>query len=286
VIGAAEIAVRIRALPALSRAAARLHALAADPRSSAADLEAAIRPDAALTANLLRVANSAYFGLRSRAQTARQAVSLLGLRRVCEVATSAAFAPVIPARLPGYEVDAAAFWTHSVAVGVLAERLAQEAGTPPELTFTAGLLHDLGKLAICAWVSGEAGAILTRTRGGETFAAAERDVLGLDHAEVGDLLAAAWGLPPAVAAAARWHHRPADAAAGPDGRLVALVHAADALAHSLGLGADAGELARHIDPEAARVAGVSSRRLEWVASESLEPIREMARLFAAGGGEP
>jgi putative nucleotidyltransferase with HDIG domain len=284
VIGAAELAVRIRALPALSQAAARLHALAADPRSSAADLEAAIRPDPALTANLLRVANSAYFGLRSRAETARQAVALLGLRRVCEVATSAAFAPVIPARLPGYELDAAAFWTHCVAVAVLAERLAQEAGTPPELTFTAGLLHDLGKLAICAWVSGSSGAILARARGGEAFAAAERDVLGLDHGEVGDLLAAAWGLPPAVAAAARWHHRPAEAA-GPDGRLVALVHAADALAHSLGLGADAGELARQIDPRAARLAGVSARRLERVASESLEPIRDMARLFAAGGGE-
>jgi putative nucleotidyltransferase with HDIG domain len=284
VIAPAEIAARIRALPALSQAAARLHSLALDPRSSAADLEAVIRPDAALTANLLRLANSAHFGLRVPAATARQAVTLLGLRRVCEVATSAAFAPVIPPRLPGYEIDAAAFWTHCVAVAVLAEGLAGEVGGPPDLLFTAGLLHDLGKLAICAWVSGEAGEILSRARGGEGFAAAERDVLGLDHGEVGAEVAAAWGLPRAIAAVARWHHRPAGAAAGPDGRLVALVHAADALAHSLGLGADAGELAREIDPRAAQLAGVSARRLERVACEALEPIGELSRLFNAGEG--
>jgi putative nucleotidyltransferase with HDIG domain len=288
VIDPARVAASVRALPTPSAAVARLHALARDPRSSAADLDATIRPDPALTANLLKLANSAHFGLRHRVGTAREAIALLGVRRVCEVATSAAFAPLIPDRLPGYDVDARAFWGHCVAVAVLAERvaLAGDRGArrgAPDLLFTAGLLHDLGKLAVAAFVAEGAGAILGRVRSGGPFAAAEREVLGVDHGEVGALVAEAWALPPPVAWAARWHHAPA--AAPEEARpLCALVHVADALAHSLGLGADAGELARAIDPEAARLAGASVRTLERVASESLDAIGEMTRALGAGGG--
>jgi putative nucleotidyltransferase with HDIG domain len=287
VIAPAEVAARVRALPALSVAAVRLHALVADPRSSAADFEAVIRPDPSLTANLLRVANSAYFAPRSRVETARQAVALLGVRRICDVAAAAALAPILPRRLPGYEIDAAGFWTHCVAVAVLAERLATGSGAgAPDVVFTAGLLHDLGKLAVCAFVSGESGAILARFRGGEGFASAEREVLGVDHAEVGALVAEAWALPIAVVQAARWHHRPAAAGAAGAGavRLAALVHVADALAHSLGLGADAGELGREVDADAVRTAGVSVQALERVASESLETIHDLARLLGGAGG--
>jgi putative nucleotidyltransferase with HDIG domain len=274
----------VRELPTLSQVIVRLGQLLRDPRSSAADFEKVIRPDPALTTNLLRIANSAFFGVRCPVDTVRQAVTLLGQKRVYEVAAAAALAPVIPARLPGYEVEAASFWMHCVAVGVLAERLAAELRVaPPDLTFTAGLLHDVGKLAAAAFVAGASDEIMERVRRGDDFAVAERAVLGLDHGEVGGVVAAAWGLPQPVRAVARWHHAPGTEAAGPDGVLVDLVHAADALAHALGLGADAGELARTVDPGAEARLGVRSRRLERVAGESLDAIREMASLFAPAG---
>ncbi len=276
---------RVKTLPTLSAAAVRLSELARDPRSSAADFENLIRPDPALTANLLRVANSAFFGLRNRVESVRHAVTVLGLTRVSEVAAAAAFAPVIPARLPGYDIEAASFWQHSVAVAVLSERLATELKMPrPDLTFTAGLLHDIGKLAIGAFVSQESTEILGRVRGGLAFVSAEREVLGVDHAEVGALVAEAWRLPAAVASVARWHHAP-DAVPEVAGReLVDLVHAADGLAHALGLGADVGELARQIAPGAEARLGIRARRLERVAGASLDVIREMAGLFAPPRG--
>jgi len=286
VIALEAVLARVKELPTLSQVTVRLGVLLRDPRSSAADFEKVIRPDPALTANLLRIANSAYFGLRSPAETVRQAVTLLGQKRVYEVATAAALAPVVPARLPGYEIDAAAFWLHCVAVGVLSERLAKELDmAPPDLTFTAGLLHDVGKLAVATFVAGASEEILERVRGGDAFACAERAVLGLDHGEVGGAIGAAWALPQAVRAVARWHHAPGTDAAGPDGVLVDLVHAADGLAHALGLGADVGELARTIDAGAEARLGLRSRRLERAAGESLDAIREMASLFtpAAGG---
>jgi putative nucleotidyltransferase with HDIG domain len=286
VIAASVVLAGVKELPTLSAAAVRLAALARDPRSSAADFEGVIRPDPALTANLLRVANSAYFGLRSRAGSVRQAITLLGLKRVSEVAAAAALAPVIPARLPGYELAAPGFWLHSVAVAVLSERLAQELRLrPPDLTFTAGLLHDMGKLAIGAFVGRASGAILERARGGRAFVDAERAVLGVDHAEVGAAVARAWSLPPVLADAARWHHAPGETPPEADRLLVDLVHAADALAHALGLGADAGELARSVDPGAQARLRLRPRRLEHVAGDCLDEIRELAGLFggAAGG---
>lgn len=275
---------RLKQLPTLSTATVRLADLARDERSGAADFEKVIRPDPALTANLLRIVNSAYFGLRSRAESVRQAVTLLGLRRTSEVAAAAGFAPIIPARLPGYEVDSATFWLHSVAVAVLSERLAIELSvTRPDLTFTAGLLHDLGKLAIGVFVAESSGEILAKVRGGRPFVSAERDVLGVDHGEVGEAVAKAWKLPEAVEDAARWHHAPGRAPER-NRRLVDLVHLADALAHALGLGADAGELARTVDAGAESRLDVRARRLERVAGSSLDEIRDMARLFAPAPG--
>ena len=272
-------------LPALPAAAIRVSELARDERSSAVDFERVIRPDAALTANVLRFANSAYFGLRSKVESVRQAVALLGLKRTSELAAAAALGPIIPSRLPGYEIDASGFWTHCMAVAVLSERLATELRLEhPDLIFTAGLLHDIGKIAIASFVSNCAQEIMSRVHGGLAFVSAERAVLGVDHTEVGSAMAVAWKLPTAVADVARLHHAPGEAPAGTDRVLIDLVHAADALAHALGLGRDAGELARAVDPGAEERLGIRARFLERVAGKSVDEIRELAQLFAPGRG--
>ncbi|HUK66228.1 MAG TPA: HDOD domain-containing protein [Anaeromyxobacteraceae bacterium] len=281
-----QILARLRQLPTLPATVVRLSALLRDERTGIADFEAVIRPDPALSTNLLKIVNSAYFGLRCKAETVRQALSLLGLRRTSEVAAAAGFAPIIPARLPGYEVEAFSFWQHCVAVAVLTERLSAEVGAPrPELTFTAGLLHDIGKLAIGFFVSQSSAEILAGIHGrGLSFVEAERESLGVDHTGVGESLARAWSLPTVVADVVRWHHTPSAAPESSARELVELVHVADALSHALGLGADAGELARQVDPATEARLGIVPRRLERVAGASLEEIRELACLFAPPAG--
>ena len=275
-----KILKKIDSLPTLPTAVAQLSKLIASPTASARDFEAVIKPDPSLTANLLRLANSAYFGLRREVTSVKQAITLLGNKRVFEIAASAGFSRVIPAMLPGYRIQSSDFWLHSIAVAVLAERLAAELRIKaPGLLFTAGLLHDLGKLAIGSFLEEEETELLQRLANDDiAFSTAEKELLGTDHSEVGEELAEQWDLPEAVIWTAKWHHHPAEAG-DVDNVLVDLVHLADAMAHMFGYGADVGELARTVDKGVASRLGFDVHSIEAVSSDTESQIREMGEMF-------
>ncbi len=275
-----KILKKIDSLPTLPTAVAQLSRLIASPTASAKDFEAVIKPDPSLTANLLRLANSAYFGLRREVTSVKQAITLLGNKRVFEISASAGFSKIIPANLPGYRIQSADFWLHSIAVAVLSEKLAAELRVKaPGLLFTAGLLHDLGKLAIGSFLEEEESALLDRLSNEDVaFSTAEKELLGTDHCEVGAELGQQWDLPDTVIWTARWHHQPSEAG-DVDSVLVDLVHLADAIAHMFGYGADVGELSRTIDKEVASRLGFDVHSIEVVSSETESQIREMGDMF-------
>ena len=163
---------------------AKLSLLLGDERSGAADFERVIKPDPGMTANLLRAVNTAYFGLGREIASVRQAVTVVGTRRLFEIVASSSFSKIIPDRIPGYELDARAFWLHCVAVAVLGERVAGEISQrAPELTFTAGLLHDIGKIVIGTFLDESSEKVMGRMEEEErlAFVAAEREILMTDH---------------------------------------------------------------------------------------------------------
>lgn len=277
-----DVLKRVRNLPTLPAAITRLSALVADPSANADDFEAVIRPDPSLTANLLRLANSAYFGLSRQVGSVRQAVTLMGIKRVFDLAASASFTRVIPDRIPGYGISSTDFWEHCVAVAALSERLGADLRIRvPEMTFTAGLLHDVGKIVVGAYFDDRPTALADEVgREGVFLVDAERTLLGFDHAEIGAAVAEHWRLPATIVAAARWHHAPDEAPAGADRTMLDLIHAADGLAHALGLGADVGELSRRIDGAVIQRLGIGVDRLERVAGDTVEEIRAMTELVA------
>lgn len=279
---------QIVSLPTMPTTAARIFSLSPGSDIGPDEFEVVIRPDPALTANVLRMANSACFGQGGQVKTVRRAVQLLGTRQVIRLATSALLTRVVPRRLPGYDIEAQAFWQHCLAVALLAERLAaQQSLESPDLIFTAGLLHDIGKLVIGTFLAeGAHGASVgARLQSGATsLAEAERGELGLDHAEIGAELAAYWKLPAEVIWVSRWHHAPGQVPDGVDRTMVDLVHLADGLAHSLGFGADVGELSRQIDPGAVERLGLGVRDLEHVASRTILDIQDWGDALARGTG--
>lgn len=192
-----------------------------------------IARDAGMTAKILQVANSAFFGLRGHVATPSDAIFRLGLdvvkALVLSVQVFSAFQNDQVKRLKLTRV-----WPHSLSVGALARKIAVQQNAPApvvDLTLTAGLLHDVGKLILAANVADEYHAVLTR--GSEVAIKdwqGEYIAFGVTHAEVGAYLIGLWGLPDPLVEAIAHHHRPARSSGREFGPLAA-VHLADALEH-------------------------------------------------------
>ncbi len=272
---------RVKSLPTLPTAVSRLTAVLHDPKASIKDFEAAVRPDAALTANLLRVANSAFFRRAKEIVSVRHAINMLGEKRIYEIAVTASFAHMIPSTIPGYNIEAESFWLHNIAVAVLAESLAKELNLEEkEMVFTVGLLHDIGKLAIGSFIEEQSGELIKELeKEKKSFIELEKKIFGATHAEVGALVAERWKLPMEVAVVAGGHHEPCKVEEGNFQQLVDLVHIADCLAYVLGYGVDIGELSRKIEQKSVDRLGVTVQKLESTASATLGHIQEMAGIF-------
>jgi putative nucleotidyltransferase with HDIG domain len=289
VIDRSEILAGIKKLPAFSTTVVRLSELVQDAESGPGEFEAVVQPDMALTANLLRMANSAYFGLSRRIGSAREAITLLGVRRVFELGAMAAVDAVVPETLPGYGIDASVFWTHSVAVAVIAERLSKERKlAAPTLTFTAGLLHDVGKLVISSFLAEKVEPLRSELSvGGMSLVACEQKLLSADHAQIGAELGGVWNLPEEVVKVIASHHAPNLVNEGRGDVLVDLVHAADCLSHAMGFGADVGGMHRQVEDAAIARLGLRHIDLEHVASRALpeiEGLSQFARSQKKGTG--
>jgi putative nucleotidyltransferase with HDIG domain len=208
-----------------------------NPEVSAADVARAVELDPSMTANLLRLANSAYFGAPRAVGSVREAVFRLGTKRIFNLVITTLAAPLLHRPVRGYDMPPDESLKHSVAVAVGTEALAAELGlTPPVRAFAAGLMHDIGKLLFGTFLEVEIEPVLALAASEKvSFDEAERQVLGIDHAELGALLLESWHLPGDIVQAVRFHHRP-DAAPSHNPLITDLVHVADQLCTMGGLG--------------------------------------------------
>jgi len=206
-----------------------------------------ISRDQAITARVLRVANSSFYGLQSRVATIPDAVVVLGFRAVRSLVLAVGVNCTFFAdRCRGF--DAEAYRRHGIGTGLAAAGLSEMAGSNRELAFTAGLLHDIGQLALAANFPMEYTKVLDyRASKDCSSLAAERDVMGTDHAQVGGMLAEIWHFPESLRQALAGHHEPGRAA---DDSLANLIHIADATAHALEFSHQPGEMVMPLDPVA------------------------------------
>lgn len=221
---------RLGGLPTPPPLYAEILAELESPDGSVQGVARLVARDVGLAAKLMQVANSSLLGLRQPVPGPGQAVQVLGMETtkavvlVAEVLTRYDPAPLRP-----FSIDD--LWDHSRAVAALAGRIAEAEGGPraaPEARL-AGLLHDVGRLALASREPATYREVLRLERdGGLAVPDAERRVFGATHAEVGAYLLGLWCLPPAVVEAVAWHHDPAASPAAAFGPLAA-VHAADAL---------------------------------------------------------
>ncbi len=242
---------RIQTLPTLPPVALRLLALTSDDEANAADVVRLVESDPALTATVLRLCRVAdrAGSRRDPMPTLTRAVALLGFNALRNAVLTAGVLQSVPPPHPSVAgaapgLDRPGFWRHSLGVAVAAERLARLRPVlqiAPELAFVAGLLHDLGKLALDHVLPQAYAEVvaLARTHRGD-LAAWETRVLGVDHHRAGRRLAEHWGLPVALAGAMALHRAPAlgepGGAASAAGDLPRLIGVADALVRERHIG--------------------------------------------------
>lgn len=194
-----------------------------------------ISRDQALSAKMLRLANSSFYGLPSKVGTVNQAIVVLGFDAARALAVAANVIESFEAGQGG-QIDVAEFWRHSIATALCARGLARHAGLPQDHAFIAGLLHDIGRLVLASGFPEHYAQVLEYcAREQTTLSDAELRVLGLDHQQVGRFLGEAWKFPVAIQSAIAEHHRPMGNGLA---NLPGLIHAANAVVQALDLGED------------------------------------------------
>jgi HD-like signal output (HDOD) protein len=259
----------VNSFPAMSATATKVLAVLGDPNSDASDVEEVVRFDPGLTANILKLANSAYFGFPGRVGSVRQAVANLGWRRMYQLVIASAVNALMEKPVPGYDLPQGELWRQAIAGAVTGKTICDRARIEEsEEAFTAALLRDIGKLVIGDYIDSNYDQIEAALEKGATFETAELDVLGTDHSEVGAWILNNWSLPERLVRAVRWHGRPG-ALEEPE-RLVDVVHLADALALNVCNGLDIASMPAHPDPKAQERLAFDRETLQQIVATSQE----------------
>lgn len=216
-------------LPALPTVALEVIQMVDNPKTSASKLGRLISSDQALTAKVLKIANSPFYGFPKKISTIEFAIIVIGFDALREIVISISLVNSLQKKSDTY-FDAKRFWDHSIATGVIARRLARDLGYRISgEVFVAGILHDMGISILHRYFANEFRRIVETVRNSElSFLEAEKNILQVTHADVGGWLAARWNLPDHLTEAISLHHTPASSERNKE--LVDIIHCADVFA--------------------------------------------------------
>lgn len=278
---ATSLVTGVASLVSLPEVCIQVNGMVDDDRSSAGDIARVISQDPGLTARLLKIANSSFYGFPSRIETVSRAVTIIGTRELRFLVLAASAVRSFD-RISSDAIDMASFWRHSVYCGVIARLLAGRCRVlHSERLFVAGLLHDVGRLVMISRIPDLVQVMHFRARQAqEPMFEAEREVFDTDHGEVGAELMKLWRLPASLQSAAAYHHEPQRA---PDYALeAALIHIADGLAHLAELGSSNLQDVGPISTFAWELTQLSPAVVESVLQEARAQFLETLLLFLPG----
>lgn len=225
-------------LPSLPSIVTRLIQVVNSPDTSAEDAAKLIQKDPALTTKMLRLANSAFYGIPRSISSVSSAVVILGFNTIRSLVLSASVMKMFSgSNQPAFEKDR--FWKHSIICAIAAKAIVRQFISmrmmDPESAFCAGILHDIGKLIFSEFAREDYLEVCAFARDNHLpLLEAERQMLGIGHSDIGRILADKWALPLDLEYALVFHHEPKNSEKLLD--LVTTVHVADALTHQVGLG--------------------------------------------------
>lgn len=280
-------------LPAVPQTVFKARELLSDSNSSFGDLATVIGTDQALCVSVLRLANSSYYGLSGKVSSIKHASMILGQKNLAEVITMAGASGLLGKKLPGYDLDAGDLWRHSLAVAFGSKMIADKKNSQlAHDAFSAGLIHDVGKLILDRYVLESKEAFSEfMSEGHPTFLEAEKRVLGLDHAEIASEICRVWKVPAALATAIRYHHNPGPCHSNKcnldhcnsgqfgGSELAKILHVADVSAMMTGLGLGIDGMMYEMNEDAVKSLGLKWVDVSAMMGDVLEAVEGVTQRF-------
>jgi putative nucleotidyltransferase with HDIG domain len=275
-----EIIESIAAVPPLPTASAEVIRMIQDPKVPSGRIAKAIEYDPSLTTNVLRLANSSFFGFHRSVSTVKDALFRLGTNQVFQLVVAATVGKMAQTPVNGYDLPGGDLWDHLVGTAIASVKLAKTLKLEiPSYTFTAALTHDVGKVVLGTFLEVNAESVRELAYNEKmSFEQAEREVLQIDHAEVGALLLERWNLPEYLVDVVRWHHQPEDYH-GKDPRAANVVHVANVMCLMAGVGAGLDALSYKPSTHAMEQLGLDMMHLDDIVYEILSELMETRKLF-------
>ncbi|UCD57466.1 MAG: HDOD domain-containing protein [Candidatus Hydrogenedentota bacterium] len=228
----------VREIPTLPEVMEDVMGAVAADDSSARELAVILSKDQALGSKILKVANSAFFAQNRKIFDIRDAVVLLGFDSIAQLTLSTAVITAFGSMRPREGFDLYGFWRHSIATALASKMIAQNIGRSDEhrMAYTAGLLHDIGKLVLVSYFSGRWASVLERLESDDLFFhEAERLVLGFTHCDIAEWLCNRWNFPEKLVYSIARHHNDAHSKY-PLNRGARIVRLADTICNRLRVG--------------------------------------------------
>jgi putative nucleotidyltransferase with HDIG domain len=249
------------------------------PEPDSSEICKVIQYDPALTANILKAANSSYLGFRNPVNSLSEATFRLGSKWIFQIAISSLIYSNLRRPARGYELTDSELWRHSTSVALVSESLRgllniRDAG----FIYTAALLHDIGKIALGDYVAQHFDDIQREIDDKKIpFEMAEEKILGVEHAEIGALIAENWHFPIAIIECIRWHHNPDGA---PDiTNAIDLVHIADSICLLEGLGIGKDNLQYRASENSIGRLNVTNNEIELAISHAVGALEDIENMF-------
>ncbi|MBF0257467.1 MAG: HDOD domain-containing protein [Desulfamplus sp.] len=254
----------LRPVPAIAN---QIIELVDNPSASMQDIAKVIQYDPAVTANLLKTCNSAFFGLSNPVESIKDAVAILGIDQVVEIALLNASAKTLNRPWKGYGLHEGAMWKHAVSSALIAKDIARKISPESRHSiFTAALLKDIGKTVLDKFIQISSDKIQTLIeQSGYSFTEAEKKVIGTDHAEIGAMIAKIWKFSPKMVKIIRHHHLP-DETMGKN-MDIAIVYLSDCICMMMGLGIGVEGLAYRFHDKIIRELSMTSNDISTIIAD-------------------
>jgi HD-like signal output (HDOD) protein len=271
----------VSALATLPEVTSQVIATVEDPKSSAGHLNKIIAHDPSLSARILKVVNSAFYGVPGQVGSVERALVLLGMTAVKNLAVAASLGQLFRGAKLGEGYTAKDLWTHCISVGVCARELARKCGFPAhEEFFLAGLIHDVGILVeLQIWPEKVQAVCAAVKKSDGDFCETERQILGVDHQALGKGLAEHWRFTRPCQQAAGYHHNPSELTEG-DPTFVNVIHVADTICCQSAKGFNLTARSQTIDPAALSKLPLHENGLEEVKASLADKISGAMSVFA------